>query len=244
MNVVGAVAAGALHTLSLKTDGTLWAWGMNYFGQLGDGTTTYRPSPVMVMSGVSAVAVGAHHSLAIKTDGSLWSWGHNGTGQLGDGTSINRATPLLVMNGASAIAGGGSHSLAFDADDNPWAWGANARGQLGDGTLTGRTLPVELLGWSAPPPAPPVAPTNLVATPLSTSRIRLTWLDKSSNETGFRIERRIGSGNWSQIAKVGVNVTTFASKGLVSGTTYSYRVRAENASGLSAYSNTATATTP
>jgi hypothetical protein len=89
----------------------------------------------------------------------------------------------------------------------------------------------------------PIAPTNLAAAAVSTSQINLTWTDNSTNEQGFRIERRQGTGTWSQIASTGPNVTSFASTGLAAATTYGYRVVAYNATGSSAYSNTATATT-
>jgi predicted phage tail protein len=89
----------------------------------------------------------------------------------------------------------------------------------------------------------PKAPSTLTASAVSASQINLSWRDTSNNESGFRIERRIGTGTWSQIATTGPNVTSFASTGLKSRTTYGYRVRAFNGIGTSAYSNTASATT-
>ncbi|MDH7483524.1 MAG: InlB B-repeat-containing protein [Spirochaetales bacterium] len=90
------VDAGAAHTMILKADGTLWATGDNYFGQLGDATTTYRHIPVQVMTGVQAVAAGGLHTMILKTDGTLWATGNNKSGQLGDGTTINRYTPVQI----------------------------------------------------------------------------------------------------------------------------------------------------
>jgi subtilisin family serine protease len=97
-----------------------------------------------------------------------------------------------------------------------------------------------------PPPTTPAAPTGLTATAASRSRINLSWVDNSSNETGFKIERCTGAGctNFAQIATVGANVTSYANTGLSRNTTYTYRVRANNSAGDSAYSNTASATTP
>jgi predicted phage tail protein len=94
------------------------------------------------------------------------------------------------------------------------------------------------------PPAPPGTPSNLTATVVSCNCIRLNWLDNSSNETGFKIERcqSTGCSNFTQIAQVGANVKTYSNTGLSAGVSYSYRVRAYNAGGNSAYSNTATAT--
>ncbi|MBP9604764.1 MAG: chromosome condensation regulator RCC1, partial [Chromatiaceae bacterium] len=71
----------------IASDGSLWAWGDNQFGQLGDGTNTYRSTPTPVLTGVAVLAAGGYHTLALKTDGSLWAWGDNGSGQLGDGTT-------------------------------------------------------------------------------------------------------------------------------------------------------------
>ena len=97
-----AVAAGYYHSLALKNDGTVWAWGANGSGQLGDGTTTDRLTPVQVVgpggsgwfTDVQAVAAGLHHSLALKTDGTVWAWGANWYGQLGDGTTTDSSTPV------------------------------------------------------------------------------------------------------------------------------------------------------
>jgi alpha-tubulin suppressor-like RCC1 family protein len=153
---VVAVAGGRLHSLALKSDGSVWAWGYNLQGQLGDGTTINRTSPVAVSglsSGVVAVAGGSgDHSLALKADGSVWSWGYNSQGQLGDGTTINRTSPVAVSglsSGVVAVAGGGYHSLALKADGSVWAWGDNFSGQLGDGTGLNRTSPVAVSGLSS-----------------------------------------------------------------------------------------------
>ncbi|MBY9078904.1 RCC1 domain-containing protein, partial [Paenibacillus sp. CGMCC 1.18879] len=86
---VTAIAAGSSHSLALKSDGSVWAWGYGISGQLGDGSLTVRTTPVAVSgltSEVTAIAGGNNHSLALKSDGSVWAWGYNGSGQLGDGT--------------------------------------------------------------------------------------------------------------------------------------------------------------
>ena len=147
-----ALAAGE-HSLALKRDGSVWAWGGNEYLSLGDGTTTDRWTPVQVrgLSGVVAIAAGLWHSLAIKNDGSAWAWGANEHSQLGDGTKTNRATPVRI-NGLSsvvAISGGFFHGLALERDGSVWAWGNNANGRLGDGTTTDRSTPVQVHGISS-----------------------------------------------------------------------------------------------
>ena len=97
-------AGGASHTLMVKDDGTLWATGSNGKGQLGDGTTTDRLTPVQVATGVTAVAAGNAHSLFLKSDGTLWAMGANGSGQLGDGTTTDRNIPVQITTGVTAIA--------------------------------------------------------------------------------------------------------------------------------------------
>ena len=139
------LAGGGAHSLAIKTDGSLWAWGDNQYGQLGDGTTTNRLTPVQVLTGVAAVAVGDLHSLALKTDGSLWAWGVNGDGELGDGTTTQRLTPVQVLTGVAAVVGGNAHTLAIKTDGSLWAWGWNWYGELGDGTTTQRLTPVQVL---------------------------------------------------------------------------------------------------
>jgi len=103
------VSAGLWHTCAVKTDGSLWCWGSNGYGQLGDGTNTGRTTPVQIMSsGVSSVSLGLWHTCAVKTDGSLWCWGTNWSGQLGDGSAWKN-TPVYIMNLGSG--GGGAPSI-------------------------------------------------------------------------------------------------------------------------------------
>ncbi|HOW72595.1 MAG TPA: hypothetical protein PKY77_18500 [Phycisphaerae bacterium] len=147
-----ALAGGMQHSLALQSDGTVWAWGANPYGQLGDGTTTNSNVPVRVpgLTGVVAVAAGENHSLAVTSDGTVWAWGRNDAGQLGDGTTSDRAAPLQVagLTGATAVAAGRGHSLALRFNGTAWGWGANSFGQLGDGSAQGRLLPIQVAGLS------------------------------------------------------------------------------------------------
>ena len=147
-----AVAVGFYHSVALATDGSLWAWGHNAYGQLGDGTISTRATPVPVGTGFVSVAAGHYHSLGIKTDGSLWTWGYNGTSQLGDGTTTNHLYPSQLMTlgtGFTTVEAGNRFSVATKTDGSVWAWGDNASGQLGNGTLFGRTTPAQSLGGIA-----------------------------------------------------------------------------------------------
>jgi alpha-tubulin suppressor-like RCC1 family protein len=137
----------------LTPAGALWAWGNNWFGQLGDGATTNGcsapPNAVRTpLTGVVAAAGGFEHSLALTRDGKVWAWGGNDDGELGDGTTSRQAAPVPVatLDHVTAIAAGGRHSLALRDDGSVWAWGNNDFGQLGDGTLQRRLRPVRVVG--------------------------------------------------------------------------------------------------
>jgi len=146
LDFVKAVAAGRYHSLALRADGTVWSWGLNSDGQLGDGTLTRRNAPAQVpgLANVIAIAAGGRHSLALLANGNVLAWGANESGQVGDGTTTRRTTPLLVstLGSTIAIAAGGAHSLAIRADGSVAAWGANGLGQLGIGTTADSLLPV------------------------------------------------------------------------------------------------------
>ncbi|MGH9176060.1 MAG: RCC1 domain-containing protein, partial [Vicinamibacterales bacterium] len=161
LSTVSAISALRDHSLALTTNGAVWSWGLNDAGQLGDGTTTNRGTPVQVagadgtghLTGMTSIAAGAKFSLAVKSDGSVWAWGENAGGQLGNDTTTNSTLPLQVKVGrrkfftnATSVAAGQSHSLALKSDGTVWAWGNNTSGQLGDGTTTNRTLPVQVSG--------------------------------------------------------------------------------------------------
>ncbi len=135
-----AVAAGFDHSLVLRRDGTVWAFGVNAYGQLGDGTTTTRTSAVRVvgLSGVTSIAAGDGFSLAVQGDGAgaglVWAWGKNTAGQLGDGSTLTRLIPVRVIGIADAaqVAANQDFAVARLADGTVKAWGSNAYAQLGD----------------------------------------------------------------------------------------------------------------
>jgi hypothetical protein len=141
-------------SLAIRSNGTLWSWGNNVFGQLGDGTYVSRNSPVSVIGGFTdwcQVSAG-YHSLALRSNGTLWSWGYNEFGALGDGTYFPRKSPVSVIGGFTdwcQIGTGIYHSLAIRSNGTLWSWGNNSAGQqgaLGDGTVITRSSPVSVVG--------------------------------------------------------------------------------------------------
>ncbi len=144
------------HSLALKTDGTLWAWGSNAGGKLGVGNTTNRSSPTQVgsLTTWSKAVAGRFHSLALKTDGTLWAWGNNNYGSLGTGNNTSHSSPVQIGSLTTwvSVSAGVAHSLAIKTDGTLWAWGYNDVGALGHGNLTNRSSPTQvgsLATWSA-----------------------------------------------------------------------------------------------
>lgn len=131
------VDAGNYFVLALKTDNTLWGWGANYNGELGDGTYQIRPtiSQIGNASDWLTIATGGEHTIAIKTDGTLWSWGSNNAGQLGDGTTVKKNTPIQIGtdNNWRSISTKGSTSFAIKTNGTLWGWGQNNISNVGLG---------------------------------------------------------------------------------------------------------------
>lgn len=152
-NAVAEVALGEHYTCARVNDGTVWCWGWNVAGQLGDGTTTDKIAPVQVLglASTAAIEVGVHHSCAIKTDASLWCWGQNISGQVGDGTNISKSSPVQVVplgNTTSEISLGSLHTCARKSNGTLWCWGGNSEGQLGIGTTVDTTTPEQVAAFA------------------------------------------------------------------------------------------------
>jgi alpha-tubulin suppressor-like RCC1 family protein len=148
------LGVGHAHSCALPATGGVACWGWNYWGQLGDGTTTNRAThtPVPGLSGVVAISLGYGHSCALTTVGGVKCWGNNDYGQLGDGTTTTRRNPVAVTglaSGVVAIAAGHLHSCALTSVGAVKCWGRNDSGQLGDGTTSTRLSPVAVAHLSS-----------------------------------------------------------------------------------------------
>ncbi len=142
------VATGYDHSMVIRSDGTLWIWGANQYGQVGDGTSSDRLTPFRIAKGSdwAAIAAGKFYSLAVRSDGTLWAWGSNAYGQLGDGTTIDRHAPVQIGTDTdwAFVSAGIVHTVAIKSNGTLWAWGRNQAGQLGDGMKTDQLVPIQI----------------------------------------------------------------------------------------------------
>ena len=206
------VTCGNSHTAAIKTDGTLWTWGVNIFGALGINTTNSRSTPVTTFAGGAnwkQVTCGSNHTAAIKTDGTLWTWGSGTGGQLGDNTIINRSTPVTTFAGGTnwtQVACGVNHIAAIKTDGTLWAWGNNGFAQLGNNTTTQRLTPVTTFSggtnWKQ------VACGGYVTAAIKTDGTLWTWGrnntgqlgDNTTSQRNTPITTFAGGTNWKQVA--------------------------------------------
>jgi hypothetical protein len=204
------VDAGYTHTLAIKTSGSLWAWGANSYGQLGDNWAcgvSFCLSPVHIgSSSWSAASAGVQHSLAVRSDGTLWAWGDNTVGQLGDGQACSTfrcLTPVQVGTDTHwvSVSAGSYFSVGRKTDGTLWAWGANDSGQLGDGTTTNRLTPVQVgtdSNWAS------VSAGNIHTAATKTDGTVWTWGPNSSFELGHSpstVPVQVGTDtNWASVS--------------------------------------------
>ncbi len=153
---ITAVGAGNSYSIALASDGTVYSWGANGQGQLGDNSTTSRIAPVAVYSDgvlsgktITAIATGGSHTLALASDGTVYAWGWNGDGQLGNNSTTDSSIPVAVNTSGvlagktiTKIAAGSNHSIAIDSDGAVYTWGSNSDGQLGNNSTTDSSVPV------------------------------------------------------------------------------------------------------
>lgn len=147
------VSCGNEHSAAIKSDGTLWLWGFNAYGQLGDNSILNRSSPVQTVAGGNTwkqVSCGYRQTAAIKNDGTLWAWGNNGYGQLGDNTIVDKSSPVQTIGNANSwkqVSGGSDFVSAVKTDGTLWCWGLNSSGQLGDNTILSKSSPVQTIAY-------------------------------------------------------------------------------------------------
>ena len=207
------VACGNSHTAAIKTDGSLWIWGYNNIGQLGDSTLTNRSSPIQTIAGGNnwkQVACGSQHTAAIKNDGSLWSWGINSSGQLGDSTLTNNRSPVQTISGGNNwkyVFSGciSNHTAAIKNDGSLWSWGDDTSGQLGDSQIISNSSPVQTIAggynWKQ------VACGNLHTAAIKTDGSLWLWGFAGSGQLGDStqvsksspVQTLAGGTNWKQV---------------------------------------------
>ncbi len=137
-----------VHNIGIQTDGSLWTWGYNLYGQLGDGTNIDKNIPTQIGTATDwkFATASENNSFAIKTNGTLWAWGNNESGQLGNGTTVSRRMPIQIGSGTDwlTIASNRLHVLALKTNGTLWAWGRNQSGELGNGTTVNSPIPVQI----------------------------------------------------------------------------------------------------
>jgi alpha-tubulin suppressor-like RCC1 family protein len=239
-------ASGQDTTLAIKTDGTLWSWGLNTYGSLGLGNTTTYSSPKQVGSltnwKIIATCTGA--VISIKTDGTLWGWGFNGYGALGLNNITNYSSPKQIgaLTTWSAIGTGSEFTLAVKTDGTLWTWGANNYGQLGFGNTTNYSSPKQVGGltnWKT------VSGTNVFSAAIKTDGTLWTWGRNVigelglGNTTNYSSPKQVGSlTNWSKISN-GPSIYSLSIK--TDGTLWSWGY---NANGQLGFSNTTNYSSP
>ncbi len=145
---VVSLACESNYCCAARSDGTVWCWGDNAQGQLGDGTTNSRDTPVQVsgLHGVTNIDAGGSHACAVESNGTVWCWGANGSGRLGDGTTQSSPHPVQVkgLPASVAVSCGYSHTCALDENGRLWCWGNNLRGQLGTEGIRQSFSPIQI----------------------------------------------------------------------------------------------------
>jgi alpha-tubulin suppressor-like RCC1 family protein len=148
------VDVGNYHTSAVKTSGEIWSWGLGCFGQLGDGATVAKCSPVREISSSTnwcQVSAGGYISSAVKTTGEIWSWGFGSEGRLGNGATTDRCSPVQEISSSTdwcQVSAGFSHSSALKTTGEIWSWGYGGSGRLGNGSFTPYCSPVREISSS------------------------------------------------------------------------------------------------
>lgn len=152
---VVSIAAGGDSVYALRRDGSVWAWGDDEFGELGNGTQRLDeavPTRVKTPRHVVEIAAGSCSGYALLADGTVWAWGRGDAGQLGDGIDSDRSNPVRIrgLTHVAQVVGGGDMAFALERNGSAWSWGVNTLGQLGNGSVVSRSLPGRVLGLPGP----------------------------------------------------------------------------------------------
>ncbi|MFZ0599416.1 MAG: T9SS type A sorting domain-containing protein [Flavobacterium sp.] len=216
-----------LQTFAIKNNGTLWAWGRNINGQLGDGTNINKNSLTKIGNDNDwkYVAAGRQHSIAIKTDGTLWAWGSNSKGELGDGTNIDRNSPVKIGNDNDwqSIAAGHRYTMAIKKDGTLWTCGDNDSGQLGNGKIFISTNILSQIGYSNDWLL--ISTRILTSSAIKKDGTLWTWGNNQQGQLGngdvdndVTIPTQIGTDtNWKQIASGDFNSSAIKTDGTLWG---------------------------
>jgi alpha-tubulin suppressor-like RCC1 family protein len=215
------VSSGGNHTAAIKTDGTLWTWGVGSFGRLGNAVTTNVSTPVTTFAGGTnwkQVSCGSQHMSAIKTDGTLWSWGNSANGRLGNAvTTGSISTPVTTFAGGTnwkQVSSGGEYTSAIKTDGTLWTWGFGANGQLGNAVITGNiSTPVTTFAGGTNWKQVGAGYRNTSA--IKTDGTLWTWGGGSSGQLGNAetnskstpVTTFAGGTNWKQVSAIGGNHT-------------------------------------
>jgi alpha-tubulin suppressor-like RCC1 family protein len=209
------VSCGNSHAAAIKTDGTLWLWGSNGSGQLGDNAGISRSSPIQTIAGGTnwkQVSCGLNNTAAVKTDGTLWLWGNGQDGILGDNTVTNRSSPVQTVSTGTnwkQVVCGVNHTTSIKTDGTLWLWGLNTNGQLGDNTVTSKSSPVQTIStgtnWKQVS-----AGTNITSC-IKTDGTLWMWGDNAFGQLGTNntlrrsspVQTVSGGTNWVQICLAG-----------------------------------------
>ncbi len=212
-----SVSLSGSNSAAIKTDGTLWLWGLNTCGALGTNDTISRSSPVQTISGGTSwrsTSLGSNHSAAIKTDGTLWLWGIGNNGRIGDNTIDSKSSPVQTVSGGNnweSVSLGGAHSAAIKTDGTLWLWGLGSSGRLGTNGIATRSSPVQTVSggtnWKS------VSLGNAHSAAIKTDGTLWLWgygnqgqLGNTNSSRSSPIQTVSGGNNWRNIS-VGGNST-------------------------------------
>jgi alpha-tubulin suppressor-like RCC1 family protein len=220
------VACGFRHTAAIKTDGTLWTWGLGTNGQLGTNDLTNRSTPVTTFAGGTTwkqVSSTNSQTAAVKTDGTLWTWGYGGSGQLGNNAATDRSTPVTTFAGGTdwkQVSSGNTHTSAIKTDGTLWTWGNNSSAQLGVNDATNRSTPVTTFAGGTTWKQITCGAFHTAA--VKTDGTLWTWGAGTEGQLGVNnatnrstpVTTFVGGTNWKQVSAGGLHTIALTDDGI------------------------------